>query len=292
MISENALKEILVTKTATVTALIENAPAEHNGLHNEHGLSFHVAVDGLNILFDCGASDKILHNARVLGIALKDIDLVVLSHSHYDHGGGFRSVAAESGVSRVVTGEGYFLPKYSREGIRHAFLGVDFDEAYLAASRIGHEVCGDLLQLGESCWAVGNFLREAGDENIPEKFVVRKDGAFLPDAFADEVCLAVRMGDGVAVLAGCAHPGILNILDTVEKRLRLPVRAVWGGTHLVNAGIGRVRKTLARLREMGVELVGMSHCSGDLAPRLVEEDGQLCGCPLRTGDAVEIRIDN
>lgn len=281
-----------MAKTATITALVENAPPEHGGLHNEHGLSYHVAVDGMNILLDCGASDMPLRNARVLGIPLKDIDLVVLSHSHYDHGGGFRAVAAESGVRRVVTGGGYFLPKYSRQGLRHAFLGVDFDEAYLAAAGIRHEVCGDLLRLGESCWAVGNFLREAGDENIPEEFVVRENGVFRPDAFADEVCLAVRMGDGVAVLSGCAHPGILNILDTVEKRLNLPVRAVWGGTHLVSAGLGRVRKTLARLREMGVEQVGLSHCSGSLAPRLVEEDDRLCGCPLRTGDAVEITIDN
>lgn len=270
-----------------ITTLVENSPADHKALRHEHGLSFHLDVGGFKILLDCGASDALAANARILGIDLADLDAVVLSHSHYDHGGGFRAVAQRGGVKRVATGPGYFLPKYSLDGRRHAFIGVDFDAAHLARCGIEHLVCDGAMELSDGCWIVGGFERTVPGEVVPARFAVRDGDAFVPDSFADEICVAVRLGDGeVGVFVGCSHVGIVNILRTVEKRLGMRVRGVWGGTHLVEAGLGRIRATLDRLEAMGVRELGLSHCTGDRAAAIIAADSRFESCRLRTGDGM------
>lgn len=272
--------------SVTITTLMENTISDHKSLLCEHGLSFHIQMPDCSFLFDCGAGGNLLHNAAKLNIPLDNLDFVVGSHAHYDHGGGFRPLVDRGAVKRLLTGEGYFNPKYSLSGIRHTFLGIDFDRDFLRANGIEHQVCGDLLEIADGCWLVGNFENTSEWESIPERFMIRKDGAFVPDRFAEEVALALRMEDGLALLVGCSHPGIINIARTVQKRLALPIRGVWGGTHLVEAGPERIAATLAELKKVGVRYMGLSHCSGDPALECIKSDPDLAGCRLRAGDGV------
>lgn len=274
--------------TATLTAVIEDAPAEHLGLRHEHGLAFHIAMPDLTLLFDCGASDAILSNAGLLNIDLEKIGMVAISHAHYDHAGGFRAVAAGSGVGRLLTGSGFFSPKYCLQGRRHSFLGADFDADFLDSLKIRHEICRDTLRLGESCWAVGGFTTRHPMETPPEKFRLLDGGAFVPDRFAEEICLAIRSEDGLAMVVGCAHPGIVSMVETVQERLKLPVRSLWGGTHLASAGPERLAFTRDSLRRLGVRTVGLCHCSGDGLPELLTADADFDFCRLRCGDGVFI----
>lgn len=269
-----------------VTTLIENSLSDHKSLVCEHGLSFHIRTPQTSFLFDCGASGRLADNAEKLGVDLGALDFVACSHGHYDHAGGFRTVAARSRVGRLITGEGFFTPKYAREGIRHAFLGVDFDAAFLRERDIAHEVCGDLMRLDDYCWLVGNFERTVPGEIIPSKLVLGKGDDFVPDLFADEICLAVRFREGVAVLVGCSHPGIVNMVGTVRRRLGLPVLGVWGGTHLSGADPARVSAAVEGLIGMGVGYFGLSHCSGDTMLEYVGRNAKITGCRLRTGDGL------
>lgn len=271
-----------------VTTLIENTLSAHKGLLCEHGLSFHVRTPDRSFLFDCGAGNHFLHNAERLCVDLRDLDFVACSHSHYDHGGGFRPLAGQYGVSRVVTGTGYFESKYEVKDGRHAFVGVDFDERYLEGMGIEHDVCGDLMDVAEDCWLAGNFERTCVWERPPEKFMILRDGRFEPDLFLDEICLAFLMDDGIGIVTGCSHPGIVNMAGTVGRRFNLPVRGIWGGTHLVEADGDRIEKTLDALHDMGVRRLGLSHCSGEAALERVAADGRFSVCRMGTGDGVFI----
>lgn len=272
--------------TICITTLMEDSLSEHESLVCEHGLSFHIQTPQSRFLFDCGASDRLLRNADKLNIDLSRLDFVVCSHSHYDHAGGLRALAEKSDFRRFITGDGFFAPKYGLSGVRHTYLGVDFDPSFLEGRGIAHEVCGDLLRLDDFCWLVGNFERTAPDETIPGKFVLREGDAFVPDRFAEEICLAIRFRDGVAVLLGCSHPGVLNILNTVRARLGLPIRGVWGGTHLLHAAPERVAATVTAMKALGVRYFGLSHCSGENMLACVERDPDADGCRLRAGDGL------
>ena len=88
------------------------------------------------------------------------------------------------------------------------------------------------------------------------------------------------------MIVGCSHPGILNILTTVQKRFDKPIRAVFGGTHLVEADAGRIRATLEQMKQMGVSLIGFNHCSGELLQEIMDQETGLEHCYLGAGDCI------
>lgn len=269
-----------------MTTLVENNPGAHLQLIHEHGLAVHVKTPQTAFLFDCGASGGFVANADKLGIDLGELDFVACSHSHFDHAGGFRTLVARHGVRRFITGEGYFEPKYARDGMCHSHIGVDFNPDYLSEHSIPHDICGDVMRIDDCCWLVGNFERTALVESIPGHFAIWRDGSFKPDLFADEICVALRFKDGLAVLAGCSHPGVINLLRTVEKRLSLPIRGVWGGAHLHNAEPERLSATVEAMKDMGIRYFGLSHCSGEGVLAFIKQTTDIVACHMRTGDGV------
>lgn len=270
----------------TVTCLIDDAMSGHRALGNEHGLSLLITAPDITILFDCGSTDLLLRNASRLGLNPADAEVVVLSHGHYDHTGGFRAAINAGKTKRVLTGPEFFAPKYTRTGLRHGYMGPDFGSDFFEAMDLRHEVCGDVVPLGGSCWAIANIERTHPEETIPARYHIRNGDSFHSDPFEDEVSLAVRMEDGVALFVGCSHPGLLNIVDTTEKRLGLPVKGIWGGTHLMEATPERIQATLARLREKNIRHLGLSHCSGETAQALVDAEPAFDASPLRPGDGL------
>ena len=274
--------------TVNLTVLIEDKPPPIVGLECEHGISFLLETGDGTILFDCGETDKAIHNARSLKAPLEKTEIIVLSHNHHDHAGGFPGMAGETGIRRLITGDSFFLPKYSLEENGAEYSGGGFDERFLSESRIEHRICRDRLQLGADCWAVGDYARTHPEERIPERFVVPDGDGFRHDPFAEEVCLAVRTGNAMTMLLGCAHPGVLNMADAVATRFGLPIRAVLGGSHLLEASEERIDATLAGLKRLGVVELGLCHCSGDAVMAMAAADPDFVCRRLGTGDRLEL----
>ena len=246
-----------------ITTLIENSPGEHRGLLTEHGISFCVAKDGRKILFDTGQSGAFMQNAAKLAIDISDVELVVLSHGHYDHSGGLRSLAEINRGFTLRTGEGFFTPKYGFRRGAYDFLGNDFDEAFLREKGIKHKTASSTLEeIAPGVFILADFPRTNSDETINPRFVLEKGGAFGADPFDDEILLAVETKAGFAVLMGCSHPGMRNMLDAVKARLKGPIAAVLGGTHLVEAKGAVLEKSLEYLKSANIPYIGMSHCTG------------------------------
>ena len=269
-----------------ITALMDNQLTGRKDLKCEHGLSLLVSGDGFQILFDCGSSEKMLYNAKKLGIDLGKLDAVALSHAHYDHAGGFRFLAERHPVRRLYTGPGFFAEKYAVSDNCYKSLAAGFDRAFLAERGIARTSVEGVAEILPDVYAVSDFPRTEPMETIPERFVRLTEGKLMPDDFRDELCLAVETGEGIVLLVGCAHPGILNMVCHVRRTLGKPVRAVLGGTHLSEAGELRIQHTVDALQEMGVTVLGLNHCSGERAEAYIRQREGLTACHLGPGDCV------
>ncbi len=249
-----------------ITTLLENSEGEHKALIHEHGLCFHIDNNGHRLLFDTGQSDALIHNAAKLGIDLDEVSRVVLSHGHYDHSGGLRHLAAEFSGFDVVTGKGFFAPKYGELGAAHEFLGNDFDTRWLAGNGIAHTTLDEPVKaLVPGVYALTNFPRIHPDEVVNPRFKLRVDGTFVADSFADEVMLVVDTPKGLVAVLGCSHPGMKNMLDAATARLGKPIHAVIGGTHLVEASPESLALSIEYLKQKEIAIIGVSHCTGAVA---------------------------
>ena len=264
-----------VLNVATLTVLIENTTPEGSKLVAEHGLSFFVETSQTKFIFDCGHTGAAFDNAKLLGVDLSKIKIVALSHSHYDHAGGFKKLLDFAPIEKIFTGENFWEEKFSNE----IYRGCGFDEKFLAEKNIEQKICRDVLKIDEDAWLVGNFKRRYDFETIPKKFL--RGDKKIPDDFSDEIVLLLREGDGLALVTACAHSGILNIVADVRERFSLPIHSVIGGLHLTGATDERISRTLDELKLLGVKKFLPCHCSG-------EEFIKRCGQKISTGSVVSV----
>lgn len=267
--------------------LLENNLSRNRALTAEHGLSFLVETGGRKILFDCGAGETARKNAVKMHVCLKDVDYVVLSHSHYDHACGYPDMVSHGVRAPLVTGSQFFEEKYARDSEKYVYLGCGFGPELLEKQGITHQVCEGTLPLFDGCHVMGGFEKKYEFEKPPARFVRQTAAGMVEDDFPDEVCLAIEDPKGLIIVAGCSHPGILNMIETVKSRVGKPVYAVFGGSHLVEADEARLQTTLAMLRKMGIRIAGFNHCTGDAAQeRMRADESGTVFSHLKTGDCV------
>ncbi len=244
-----------------ITVLLENIA--HKGLEAEHGLSLFVETPESTFIFDCGQTGLAWRNAERLGIRLSSARFVVISHSHYDHAKGFPSLLGYMKPEALYTGPGFWQEKFSYDNASGQYLykGCGFNASDLANWDVGHRVCEGIVALDSTAQLMSGFDIQCPFEKIPSKF--RRGEAKEPDSFDDEVCLILKEGDGIALVVGCSHRGILNIVSAVQDRTGLPVRRIFGGMHLDGASKERIDKTMREFDRLGIHELNLCHCSGN-----------------------------
>jgi 7,8-dihydropterin-6-yl-methyl-4-(beta-D-ribofuranosyl)aminobenzene 5'-phosphate synthase len=249
-----------------ITTLIENSQGEHLSLKTEHGISFLIEKNGHKMLFDTGQTGAFIENAQKLGLSLNDLEFVAVSHGHYDHSGGLRRLSEINQAFTLITGKDFFRKKYATDGISYEYLGNDFDETFLEYKGIRHRTIQKAIEeILPGIFVLTAFPRIHPDEVINPRFVVQTDNGFVPDDFSDEICVAVETKRGFAVLLGCSHPGMKNMLDAAASLLPVPLFAVMGGTHLVEASPECLAASVSYLQKYGFGAIGLSHCTGEIA---------------------------
>jgi len=264
----------------TITTLIENSREDDSsGLGIEHGVSLYLQAGGKNILFDTGQSDKFLKNAKSLGLSVADVETLIISHGHFDHGGGLKYFFNENSSAKVYLKKGAFGKIYAKHGIFKRYIGLD--EALL-------DSYGDrFVHVTEKIEPLKNVFilpdipdshpRPAGNRVLFEK----KGGRLVPDGFDHELVVVIKEKDGIVVITGCSHRGILNMLEAAEREFpNEPIKAVLGGFHLMNPAQGVMAETEKTVRSIGKTLlqkkhVGMvysGHCTGETPYDLLKEE--------------------
>jgi len=212
-----------------IQVLMDNRVQDVN-LETEHGLSIYLEYEGQKWLLDTGASDLFIKNAITLGVVIKDIDYVFISHGHSDHIGGLPAFLKMNTKAKIVISDRALSQKFFsiNDGLHN--LGIKFNfSPYL--DRFIY-VC-DFMDLGEGVYA---FPTMNDKYPLPKgnKFLYKDNGlGFQSDDFDHE--LAICFGKtNLLVFTGCAHNGVLNILDLVKTDVSLPVALLIGGFHLLD----------------------------------------------------------
>ena len=246
-----------------IKILLENTKPENSAFEVEHGLSLYITTSQSKFIFDCGHTGIAWKNAALMNVDLSKIQFVMLSHSHYDHAAGFPKLLNYATPKILYTGKDFWREKFSldKETNEYKYAGCGFTKDDLNRWNIEQRICEDVLKIDDETYLVSNFNKKYNFETIPKKFVLGEDR--ISDPFNDEIVLVLREDDGLAIVTGCAHNGILNIVSTVQEKFNQPIKTVIGGIHLKNSGDDRINKTLNELKNFGVKNLALGHCSGD-----------------------------
>ncbi|WP_045517059.1 MBL fold metallo-hydrolase [Clostridium sporogenes] len=259
-----------------ITILIEDSKNEESELIEEHGLSMYINTPRCNIIFDTGSSGNFIKNAEKLNIDLHETNYMILSHAHYDHCGGVRSFIENiKCYPELYVSENFFENsnkfKIGKE-IENKYLGIDFDEKYLTDNGIPiNYVEEDILEIEPNIFIVTNFKEDNSFEEFTSNMVIKKGEGYILDNFKEEVALVIDTYEGLIVLVGCSHVGIINILNSISKRLNRRIYAVLGGTHLIKCDENRINKTIEAFNELDISIIGLSHCTGEFATIKLKE---------------------
>jgi 7,8-dihydropterin-6-yl-methyl-4-(beta-D-ribofuranosyl)aminobenzene 5'-phosphate synthase len=270
-----------MSQKISITVLVENSVHER-GLKAEHGLAWHILFGSHQVLFDTGQTDLLVENARRLGIPLDRLDAIVLSHGHYDHTGGLAAVVTLSACPRVFLHPAAQEPKFSiQPDGTPRFIGLpETSRAALAQHQkriIETRTCTEVVK---GLFVTGEIPRRTPYEDPGGRFFLDEHGT-RPDSVPDDQAVFFDTSTGVVVLLGCAHAGVINTLDYIQKlNPSRPFRAVLGGLHLLNASPERLAATVEALRQREIPLLVPAHCIGAAAvARLWESFPGCCAAP-------------
>lgn len=248
-----------------LVTLLENTSLTEEYRH-AHGLSLYLETQGLRILFDTGPNDAFAENAEKLGVDLSAVDLAILSHGHYDHGGGLLKFLEINHRAKICIHPGAFGDYYAVTEGNPRRIGLNPDlkryaDRFLFTEKVTRPAEGLTLFDG-----VEDVFGGSAETNLKEKV----NGELIPDTFAHEQDLLVTEGEKAVVFAGCAHRGIVNIRKKAASLLGREPDAMVGGFHLFQiqpgdaageALISRIGRSLAT----GNTVYYSGHCTGEYA---------------------------
>ena len=232
-----------------LTVLMENTAARDD-LVCEHGLSLYIEAAGQRILFDAGQTAAFADNAGKLGVDLTEVDLCILSHGHYDHGGGLQRFLAVNDHAPVYLSQHAFgahyngtakyigLPDALQSSRRLVFTG---DEASPAPGMTLHSCNGCAFPI------------------LPYGLTVQRGGVFHPEDFRHEQYLLIEEGDRRILVSGCSHKGVANLARHFQPDVLI------GGFHLMKLDPAHDAAALERTANALLSLPTTyytGHCTG------------------------------
>jgi 7,8-dihydropterin-6-yl-methyl-4-(beta-D-ribofuranosyl)aminobenzene 5'-phosphate synthase len=252
-----------------LTCLINDTPADP-ALPAELGLAFLLQTADHNLLFDTGQTGLVVPNARQLGLDLSTVDRVVLSHGHYDHTGGLHALLDLLPPATLFAHPAAFDRKFSHRTGAPRDIGIPrLTPADLARRdwNIVHTLAPTEILPGIHC--TGPVPRLTPFEDTGGTFSLDPAAAH-PDPLLDDQALFFPSAQGIVVLLGCAHAGIINTLRYIQTLTRpAPLHAVIGGTHLLNAAPARRGGPAEALHQLNPQLLAPCHCTGTPATTLL-----------------------
>jgi len=256
----------------TITVLSENCAGHYT--QAEHGLSY-LVEDDVKILFDTGQSDLFIRNAEILNIDLNNIETIVLSHGHFDHGNGLKYLDNK----RLICHPGVFIKRYRKEDKAHKEnIGLALSEDQI--NELFHlTTIKTPLLISNHVFFLGEIPRLNDFEAKTTDFITEND---TDDFVTDDTGIAVRTPSGLVVITGCGHAGICNTIEHAKKITgEKNIYAVTGGFHLKGAG-EQTKQVIEYFKKENIKHIHPSHCTDFIA--LAEFHNEFGINQIKTGD--------
>ncbi|HBG24660.1 MAG: hypothetical protein A2X17_03515 [Bacteroidetes bacterium GWF2_41_61] len=238
-----------------ITTLTDNV-VNRRGLLAEHGLSIYLEVDNKRVLFDTGQSSVFYKNAIELGVNISLVDYLVLSHGHYDHTGGVSTFLDKNTCAKIFAKRETFLPKY--RGKR--YIGID-PGVKIPEDRVVYT--DGLFKISERFFIVsGPIMSNNASSSDSEGFNCEENCSLIKDRFLDEQYLVYLGEDGLTIITGCSHLGIIEIVLQATEMFKMPVNTIIGGFHTSQMAKEGVDKIIESLSKISPLKIGVCHCTG------------------------------
>ncbi len=243
-------------------ALVENTAASSD-YRCKHGLSLYIETLKHKILFDLGPDGLFAENAEKLNIDITKVDTVVISHGHNDHAGALKKFMSVNSQAKIYIRKEAFEPHYIKVFGIPVYIGLD--PSLINSSQL--IFTDEITVIDEELTLFSNVKPHNFDSESANKLFVKKQGCFIRDNFNHEQNLIIKSGGKKAIVTGCSHSGIVNILNKAETICPLKTYTVIGGFHLYNPPTKKYESdilidgTADKLKEKSGTLY-TCHCTG------------------------------
>ena len=249
-----------------VTVLSTMLVGDTTGI-GEWGFSALVEADGHRVLLDTGGhADTVLENARDLKIDLSDVQDVILTHNHWDHISGLLTLRQEmikknpAALSRVYVARGIFYSRPSPEGEKNPMIALKKEYEATGGKFIEFDKASEIFP---GAWLTGPVPRKYPERNWSSTGKVETPAGLVEDTIPEDQSLVLNTPQGLVVITGCGHAGIVNILTFAREQFpHEPVQAVIGGLHLFPATDQQLDWTADKLKDFKVQNLLGAHCTG------------------------------
>lgn len=257
-----------------LTVLMENTACRED-LKAEHGLSLYIEACGKKILFDSGASAAFGENAEKLGIDLSQVDLMILSHGHYDHGGGIRRFMELNKTAPIYLHRRAFAPSVSAAG---TYIGID--KTLKGCDRL--QYTGGKLQLAPGLTLFDCNRRKRHVPVDPWGIGLRRGNTVKPDNFHHEQYLLLEENGKKICISGCSHKGIENIVKWFAPDILV------GGFHFMRLEDEDILKEKAAALLESPAVFHTGHCTGEKQFAILKETMGDRLFRIQTGMTLEV----
>lgn len=250
-----------------ITVLCDNS-VQGMGFIGEHGFSAFIETQGENILLDTGQGLGVVQNSLRLQKDLRSVSKLVFSHGHLDHVGGLLAFLELKGGCPIIAHPDFFSDRYvlmpTASGAEHPVaVGLPWSKAYVTTRGAEFRWVRDFTEIAPGVYVTGEVPRKTPFELGSPKFVIPHEGGWTRDPLLDDFSVVLKTSRGLVVVLGCAHAGIVNILNhVVERTGEKHIYAVLGGTHLGASPAPQLDPTIEALQKFDIEMLAVSHCTG------------------------------
>ncbi len=253
--------------TLQLDIICENTVGRPISACGEHGFACLVKTPSGTWLFDTGSGETLLTNLSALKHDALQIDAVILSHGHYDHCGGLLPLLRAVGPRPVYAHPEIFTERFWQGQHEQRDISLPYKRSDLEAAGARFSFLDTLTELASGLYFSGTIPRlaplESGDPHLVRRSTNNK--GWESDEFNDDAALAIDTPNGLIILLGCAHAGLINTVEHFRNSLDFPrIHAIIGGTHLGPASDEQFAATLNYLSLLDFDRLGVSHCTGQV----------------------------